>query len=222
MLERGSPPPHERWGASLDSLAERVFSGPDGHERARPLLAAHDRVIGRIVGSDDQHELLRASRIDWALCEARPPELVDPKAVDTWAWRVASDRVPGIRSAPDDVAIAGSVAGLFEVWPGRRAWLRDRLSGLSVELDGRIDERALAVGSGPGALWDARVVLGAHGAVLCRRPIEYPLAILPMLERAHARSFGARPCPLLPLRRAWILWRRSRGGAPQEFFARVL
>ncbi|MCA9713534.1 MAG: hypothetical protein KC468_02445 [Myxococcales bacterium] len=222
MLERpGEPPQYERWGASLDALAERVFTGPEGQERARPLLSAHDRVLGRIVNGDDQHELLRALRIDWALCDACPRDHADA-GTDSWAWRVAHERVPGVRSAPDDAAVAGSVGGLFEVWPGRRAWLRDRLSGLSVALDGEVDPRALASGTGPGALWETRVVVGARGAALCRRPIEYPLEIVPMLERAHARAFGERPYAPLTLRRAWLEWRRSRGADPRPIFRAVL
>jgi hypothetical protein len=201
---------YERWGARLDELAERVFGGPLGQARARAALVDYDRAVGRIVDSYGQHELLRAQRIDWALCNT-------PEEGATWAWRAAAGELADVTPAPEDRALAGSVAGLFEVWPGTRVWLRCRVTGLSLELDGSVDARAMAAGRGPGALWETRVVVGERGAELCRRPLEYPLELVPMIERS-----GRGALDLLALRRAWIEWTSGRAGGVRECFGPAL
>ncbi|MFY0541569.1 hypothetical protein [Nannocystis pusilla] len=129
-----------RLSAALDELGERVFGGRDGARRAAPLLERWDREVGVHTSVDSGHEALAAARVDWALCDAEPPGAAPG---DTWAWRAATGRVPGIEPTPLYRLLATTQAGIFEVWPGTPLLLRDRLRGLSV----RVDEPAPWLGS---------------------------------------------------------------------------
>ncbi len=204
------PGPGDRslfWEAQLDRLAERVFGGEVGAQRAAPLLARWDAAVGRTTAGDADHAVLQAARIDWALCDA---ELDAPG--ETWAWRAAHGVVPGIEADAAVQALARSQVGLFELWPGRPAQLRGRIRGLCL----RIDEPSLAAvrheRGGPLALWEVRVVFTPDGAQMCRPPITYPLEILPRLQRAHEQHWRepSRGLDLLQLRRMRLLWTRAR------------
>ena len=193
------------WEGQLDRLAEGVFAAAP--ERAAPLLARWDEQVGRLCVGDRDHDLLEAARIDWALCEA---ELGGPG--ETWAWRAAHGRVPGVEADGAVQALARSQVGLFELWPGRPALLRGRIRGLCL----RIEEPSLAAvrheRGGPLALWEVRVVFTPDGAQMCRPPITYPLEILPRLQRAHEQHWRepSRGLDLLQLRRMRLLWTRAR------------
>lgn len=202
--------------AALDELGERVFGGPDGATRARPLLARWDREVGVTTAIDAGHEALQAARVDWALCDAEAP---GGGPGETWAWRAATGRVPGVSPTPLWWLLATTQVGLFEVWPGRPLLLRDRLRGLCV----RVDEPAPWLGEGRrvAALWELRLAFGPGGPRLCRTPIEYPPAILPLLQRAHEGHFrDPGTIDLQKLRRARLGWSRARRAEdPLAFFS---
>jgi hypothetical protein len=80
---------------------------------------------------------------------------------DTWAWRAAHGRVPGVEPDAAVQALARSQVGLFEVWPGRPAVLRGRIRGLCL----RIDDPLLAVA---GRARADRSAVGAAGGVHAR------------------------------------------------------
>ncbi len=199
------------WEGQLDRLAEGVFAAAP--ERAAPLLARWDEQVGRLCVGDRDHDLLEAARIDWALCEA---ELGGPG--ETWAWRAAHGRVPGVEADGAVQALARSQVGLFEVWPGRPALLRGRIRGLCL----RVDDPLLATLGERGriaALWELRVVFTREGARLCRPPIAYPLEILGRLTRAHEQHWRSpeQGLELMQLRRMRLQWTRARRGGLAAF-----
>ena len=202
------------WGEALDRLAEQIFAGPSGRARAEPLLDRIDRQVGGLGGGDEPRALLGAMRIDSALCDL---PIARGGSGETWAWRAAEGAVPGVEPSPVIRALAASQAGLFAVSRQRGALvLRECCRGLLVHL--AAEEPAWAL-EGEIGLWDARVVLRRGGARLCRRPLAYPVEILPWLVRAgESRWAGRRPPGLLDLRAMWLGWRRSRGGDPRGFF----
>ncbi|MCY1069695.1 hypothetical protein OV090_33445 [Nannocystis sp. RBIL2] len=205
-----------RLSAALDELGERVFGGRDGARRAAPLLERWDREVGVHTSVDSGHEALAAARVDWALCDAEPPGAAPG---DTWAWRAATGRVPGIEPTPLYRLLATTQAGIFEVWPGAPLLLRDRLRGLSV----RVDEPVPWLGESrrAAALWELRLAFGTGVAWICRTPIEYPLAIAPLLQRAHEGHWRApQRIDLMPWRRQRLRWARDRRGEdPRSFFS---
>jgi hypothetical protein len=197
------------WEVALDDLGEQVFAGTG---RADPLLARFAAEVGQYAGLDEGYLTLQAARVDWALCEA---QIGGPG--ETWALRAATGRVPGIEPSPVAWALATSQVGLFEVWQGTPLLLRDRLRGLCVH----VHEPAPWLGEGRrlAALWEVRVVILPEGARLCRPPIEYPLAIAPLLQRAHERHWRTPGAiDLQRLRRARLLWSRDRKGEAREYF----
>lgn len=202
-------------GAALDDLGERVFGGRDGRPRAEALLAQWDREVGAYRAIDEGREALQAARIDWALCDAEAP---GGGPGETWAWRAATGQIDGIEATPLVRMLATSQVGLFEVWPGTPLLLRDRLRGLCA----RVDEPAGWLGTGRrvAALWEVRLAFGPGGPWLCRTPIEYPLAVAPLLQRAHEghwREPGR--IDLQKLRRQRLRWARDRRGEdPRRFF----
>lgn len=202
------------WGDALDRLAEAVFGSPAGRRRARPLLDRQDEVIGGLGLGDQPHELLQAMRIDAALCDL---DVDGGGSGDTWAWRAASGALHDVETSPVVRALAASQSGIFEVSRRRGALiLRECSRGLLVHLAAEEDAWAL---TDEVALWDARLVLRRSGARLCRRPLAYPIEILPWLLRAGEERWAGRRAPdLLDLRAMWLRWRRSRGGDPAHFF----
>jgi hypothetical protein len=195
------------WEARLVELAERVFGGMAGAARAAPLLARWDAAVGRSSAGDADHAALQAARIDWALCDA---ELDAPG--ETWAWRAAHGRVPGVVVDAGVQALARSQVGLFELWPGRPALLRGRIRGLCLRIDDPALEPVRHERGGPLALWEVRVVFTSEGARMGRSPIAYPLEILPRLQRAHEQHWRAPSAglDLLQLRRMRLQWTRAR------------
>ena len=197
------------WGGQLDRLGEAVFSGLAGPVRATPLLARWDAAVGRLGGGDQDVDLLHATRVDWALCDA---EIEGGSPGETWAWRAAHGRVPGVEADAAVQALARSQVGLYEVWPGKPAVLRGRIRGLCL----RVDDPALAASLGErgkiAALWELRVVFTRDGARLCRPPLAYPLEILPRLRRAHEQHWRdpSRGLDLMQLRRMRLQWTRAR------------
>ncbi len=198
------------YGELLDDLATTIFGGPGGAERFNRSVASFDEALGTISEEDEDFALLQAIRTDHALCDAHATEpLFEPQPGDTWAWRAATGRFPLIEPDGHIEAIAASFAGLFEVWPGRRTWVRDRISGRVVPL---LDEVVgVSEEDGP-ALWELRLVPEGEGARLARPPLVYPAGdLLPYLERTHARRFTTEGGPSLGrLRRARLVWIRSR------------
>ena len=203
------------WEHELDRLGEAVFGGVRGRRRAEPLLEAIDRIVGGLSLGDEPYEILQGHRVDWALCEMLAP---GGGPGETWAWRAARGLLPEVAPSPIVEALATSVVGLFEVWRARGDLvLRERFSGIVTHLAPTPAQRALEV-EGEVGLWEARVVLLADGAHLCRRPLAYPAEILPWLERATEQRWGGEMAvDLLDLRAMRLRWRRS-GGSPRAFF----
>ena len=197
------------WEGQLDRLGEGVFSGTVGAARAAPLLARWDAQVGRLGAGDVDYTLLQAARVDWALCDV---EAADGGPGESWAWRAAHGRVPGVEPDAAVQALARSQVGLFEVWPGKPTLLRGRIRGLCL----RVEDPALAVPLGErgriAALWELRIVFTRAGARLCRPPIAYPLEILPRLTRAHEQHWRdpQRGLDLMQLRRMRLQWTRAR------------
>ncbi len=205
----------------LDQLAAAVFGGEDGKERLAPLLSRFDLAVMPLYEDDRDFERLQTFRIDWALCEATSHG--DSLELDhtrlgvgspcSWAWRVAFGHelgtAAGLRGQADRVA--RSFVGLFEVWPGRTTWLRDRIGGLCLKL---LDDPGplSAVRTGPAALWALRVAFdGDRGVRLCRGAIDFPLELVGLLEDQHSLRFSRPAWPsLLELVRARVVWARSR------------
>ena len=195
----------------LDDLASRVFGGEEGEGRLRPLLDRWEREVGRIQEDDEQREVLQAVRTDWALCEA------DPDA--PWLRRVLAGAVADV--PPDDRwrPLLGTHVGLFEVWPGPQAWLRDVRSGLSVRLADPVRVEPLPEG-GPAALWEVRIAIVDGAAQMCRPPLSYPLGVLdPLHDHNRARfETGVPPVSLLRLRRYWLQFQRAPRAEPAAIF----
>jgi len=202
------------WGTRLDALEEAVFGGEAGKLRAKPLFERHDRIVGRSVPGDPDYELHQTGRADWVFCEAR---IEVDGAPSTWAHQAAAGRVPGVAPAPWVATLAGSVAGLFEVWTGTSLQLHDCWSGLVCPLVG--DMWVEATGRNPVALWEARVVLLETGAALVRRPIDWPLAALSAVRSAREQQWAiGGPVDPLPTRKRRLAYGRARGADPRHFF----
>ncbi len=208
------PTGFELWGDRLDALEEAVFSGEVGKGRAEPLLARHDAAVGRAVGSDPDFELHQTGRADWALCDA----IVEVDgAPTTWAHQAAAGRIDGLPVKPWFATLAGSVAGLFEVWQGPSLYLHDFWSGLCCPLVG--DMWVEPRGRNPAALWETRVVLIEVGAVLVRRPLQWPLAAIPAVREAMQAQWAlGHAIDPLPTRKRRLEFGRARGADPKRFF----
>lgn len=192
-------------GEALDNLCEAVFDSAEGRERLRPLVDRFDAQVGAIRQFDDMWPLWQAIRTDWALCDATIP---GGQPGETWAFRMAAGRVPGLIVTPEERAIADSIAGLFEVFRAGdvrrpKVIVRDALTGVVAELAEPLE----GLGDGPGAvaLWETRIVLGERGALLCRPPLIYPLALAGVLD-----PFTYGPAvALAKARSARLAWARS-------------
>ncbi|MCA9692578.1 MAG: hypothetical protein KC636_23465 [Myxococcales bacterium] len=204
----------EAWADRLDRLAEAVFGGALGRARAAPLLAEHDAIVGRIVATDEHCELLRSARVDWALCEATPAGAAPG---ESWAYRAATGRIPGLAPLEEHRALAGSIAGVFEVLTG--PWLRERLRGVVVALADPVDH-ALLVDEGL-RLWLTRIVVVDGRARLCRRPIPLPEEIAPLLDRVRERRLDPS-LDLRPLYRACLELGRPPRRRARDVFAAAL
>jgi hypothetical protein len=195
---------------ALDEVASAVFGDDVGRVRLEPMLQRWEQEVGTIREDDVESELLHAVRTDWALVEAQTP---------SWLRRASRGEIEGVRWRDEWTALLGSHVGLFEVWPGSRAWLRDVRCGLSLVLDDPVRVEPLPQG-GPGALWDVRVVVQDGRARMCRRPLAYPVELLPDLHEANRRRFvhGGGPVPLLRLRRHWLQFHRAPRAEPAAVF----
>lgn len=202
-------------GRALDELATAAFSGHEGSRRLAPLLERFAAEVGRLAADDGDFELLQVARMDWALCEAEVAGAAAGSG-ETWAWRAALDELPGLRASPLQRAAARSVAGLFEVFPGRPTWVRNRLSGLVLRLLDPVGPWPRQPESGPAALWELRLVPDESGGFwLARPPIDYPLELLAALDEAFARRFEVARWPALQdLRRARLRYQRAGGRTP--------
>jgi len=209
-----------RFGDALDALAGAVFGGEVGRHRVAPLLARWDDEAAPLRDEDPDYGRWQMIRSDWALCDALAHDASGPG--DTWARRAVAGLVPGWVAREDDVALAASVAGLFEVWPGRAPWLRDCIGGLSVALADEVRLEPVDA-DGPAALWEARVVLEGGSAHLCRPPLAYPLEILDSVRDRQLRRFapGGRIPSLALLRRARLRWRRAERADARVMFSLV-
>lgn len=201
------------WGEALDDIASVVFGGDAGMQRLDPLLRQWDEEVGAIQQGDVEPELLHAVRTDWALVDAP----IDGGA--SWLRRASRGEVPDLQWRDAWTPLLGSHVGLFEVWPGSRAWLRDVRCGLSLVLEDPVRVEPLPHG-GPGALWEVRIVVEGGRARMCRRPLAYPIELLPDLHEATRRRFvaGGGPIPLLRLRRQWLQFHRAPRADPVAVF----
>jgi hypothetical protein len=149
--------------------------------------------------------------MDWALCDV--PAEANAGPGDSWAWRLMQGRVAGVRFEPTPLqrSAAGSLTGLFEVFPGEPTWVRDRLSGLVLRLFDKVGPFAYAEPDQPAAVWELRLVPDSSGGCfLARPPIDYPLELLDALDAAFAQRFGASPWPSMQdLRRARLRYLRA-------------
>lgn len=197
-----------RFGDALDELASAVFEGDAGRRRLAPLLAHWDDEAAPLRDEDPDFASWQVIRMDWALCDALAHDAAGPG--DTWALRAVRGRVPGFCPEPHHLAVPCTVAGLFEVWPGRVPWLRDCVSGLSLALADPVRLEPLGKGE-PAALWEARIAIEGGRAHLCRPPLSYPLEVLDTVRDRGLRRFaaGGRPPALALLRRARLRWRRA-------------
>lgn len=195
---------------ALDDAASRVFDSAAGRERLAPLLQRWEDEVGTIREDDHESELLHAVRTDWALLDASAP---------SWLRRALAKELDRVKPRASWRVLLGSHVGLFEVWPGPRAWLRDVRCGLSLELDDPVRVEPLPAG-GPGALWEVRIVVHEGRARMCRRPLAYPIELLPDLHEANRRRFGrgGEPVPLLRLRRHWLQFHRAPRAEPAAVF----
>lgn len=205
----------------LDVVAARVFGTPEGVARIEPLLDRFRDEVGILRDDDEFPELLQAIRTDWALCDA-PAELGATPG-DTWWARALGGAVPGVDLSDLELGSGAYVVGLFEVWPGSRAWLRDPLRGYSLEL---LDELLLepTEPGGPAALWECRVWLEDGVGRLCRAPLPYPLEIRRLLlDAARLRwERGGPPVSLLRLRRLWLHFHRAPRADATAVFSGLL
>jgi hypothetical protein len=201
---------------ALDSLAERVFGGPDGMVRLQPLVEGFEAAVGPAYGEDPEREQWLAIRTDWAVCDV--PAEAGARAGDTWAARVVRGECPGVIAEPIDVALAACYVGLFEVWPGPQLWARDVLRGLCIEVS-EPGETARAIADKGPLLWEMRLVIEDGCARRCRAPLEYPPT---MLTRLHELREAGRTPDLMALRRARLQFGRTPRLDPAVSFATAL
>ncbi|MEX1366807.1 MAG: hypothetical protein AB1Z98_27015 [Nannocystaceae bacterium] len=205
------------WGEALDELAAAVFDGDAGQHRLAPLWARWDDEAAPLRDQDPDYAQWQMIRNDWALCDALTHDAAGPG--DTWARRAAAGRLPGWAPRELDVALAASFAGLFEVWAGKVAWLRDCVGGMCLALADPVHLEPVDE-DGPVALWEARVVVEQGTARLCRPPLSYPLEVLGTVRERSLRRFAAagRPPLLSTLRRARLRWRRAERADARVMF----
>ncbi len=197
------------YGSTLDQVLAAVFDGERGLARLERAAERHDLVVGQVFEDDAHAEQLLLLRADWAVCDAYEGE--------GWRWidRAAAGELGGVDESMASL-LSRSVCGLFELWPGKVPLIRDRLGGLIARLaDDQFDMRDLVVESRPSALWEARVVLTAHGARLVRPPLIYPEGAIESFDRIQAsRRPALARANLLLARRAFLRWHRGRGRQP--------
>ena len=206
-------------GAALDALAAVAFSGPAGRARVEPLLARFDREIGGLSEDDPDFELLQVTRMDWALCEVEAEPDASPG--DTWAWRVVTGRLGEGGPRPAELSplrrlAASALTGLFEVYPGKPTWVRDRVRGVVARLLEGVGPWPEAERGRPAALWELRLVADpAGGFHLARPPIDYPLELLEALDEQLPRRFAPTRWPTMQdLRRARLRYLRAGERTP--------
>lgn len=195
-------------GDALDELAAAVFDGELGHRRMAPLLARWDDEAAPLRDEDPDYRRWQVIRTDWALCEALAHDAAGPG--DTWLRRALRGRVAGFVPEARHHVVATTVAGLFEVWPGKVPWMRDCVGGLCVALADPVRLEPMGADE-PAALWEARVVIEGGLARLCRPPLSYPLEVLHTVRDRQLRRFApeGRVPALALLRRARLRWRRA-------------
>ncbi len=201
---------------ALDDLAARVFRD-DAPDRIEPLLSRFAEKVGPLLADDEQPQLWQALRVDWALCDA----WLDHPG-DTWAWRATMGRVDGVTPTPADGTVARSIAGVFEVWPGRTPWLREPTRGICLRLADHVVLQPPVDGEGPAALWGLRVCVAAESAFMCRPPLPFPLAALRPIRDAARRRLAGEPDLLLRLYRGWLHFARASRADAEAIFEAVL
>lgn len=207
-------------GEVLDEIAAAVFDGPQGRERLAPLLVRWDDEVGRILDDDAHRETLLAIRIDWALCEAAIEGGGGPG--DTWLRRAVAGDVDGVIAPERWAGALGTHTGVFEVWPTKRPFLRDRVRGVSLTLSDPIHVEPPPVAGGPAALWEVRLFIDDDdGARMCREPLPYPIQLVGWLEELQVERFGARGAvpSIMRLRRRWLQYSRARHTDPMAIFS---
>jgi hypothetical protein len=197
------------YATALDAVLAAAFDGDRGQARLARAAETHDLVVGQVFEDDAHAGELFLRRADWAACEAYEGE--------GWRWidRAAAGELSGVDPAMASI-LGASICGLFELWPGREAVIRDRLRGVVTRLArGELDTSRLTIDERPSALWEARIVLTSEGARLVRRPLIYPDGALEAFDRVQAiRRPGKVDAGLLLARRAFLRWHRARERQP--------
>lgn len=203
--------------ALLDEAATAVFGGDKGAERIAPLLERWNGDGLKFHEGDPTPSLLHTMRTDWALCDAVP----DDGDGETYLEQLLGGRVDGIEPHEDWTLLRAQHLGLFEVWSGPVAWLRDLRCGLCFALEDPPFCEATG-DEGPAGLWEVRALLVDGRAQLCSAPLSYPLSILDRLHdhsRARFETPGASP-PISwrALRRGWLAAARAPRADPGTLF----
>ncbi|MBK6917193.1 MAG: hypothetical protein IPH07_07320 [Deltaproteobacteria bacterium] len=196
---------------ALDAWAAAAFGDDDGAARLQPWLSRWAEEVGAPRGDDDDAEAWVRTRCDWALVEMG-----------------AGQGCP--RDDHDDALrrrLGGSHVGLFEVWPTEqgKAWLRDRVAGIAMQLDAVVDLRPEA--RGPAALWELRVVVEGARLLAVRPPLSYPLELVAVLDELRPPAETPPPADggaaLLQALRHARLWHGRAGRIdPRPGFAAAI
>ncbi len=196
---------------ALDAMAQVAF------DRAEPAfltaLARWDAHSGAIGPSDPEFDAWAAARADWALCEGWPS---DGEGRARLAAVAAAAGVEPARATQ----VTRSIVGLFEVWPARTPWLRDRVGGLCLRAARPLD--LMALGDGPDALWELRVVIDGGAAHVVRPPIDYPRELADLWPDAAVPDLSARTQLVPALHRGRRRWTRTPRYGVQACFAELL
>lgn len=195
----------------VDAMAQVAFDRGESH--FVDALARWDAANGALGRDDPEFDAWASARADWALCEGWPR---DDDGRSRWLAIARAAEVDLVRAA----RLARSVVGLFEVWPASTPWLRDRIGGLCLRAATALD--LVAVGDGPAALWELRVVIEGGTARAVRPPIDHPRELADLWPDPIVPDLDG-PARLVPaLHRGRRRWSRTPRHGVRACFAELL